>query len=79
VADVFQALAQVRPYRAGMPLAQILEILAGMGEAGKLDRDLVALATADAQNCFAVARGEHVDHNYGEEPFYTAEDLLGLR
>ena len=27
----------------------------------------------------AVARGGHVDHNYGEESFYSAEDLLGLR
>lgn len=41
LADVFEALtAKTRPYKAGMTLTQTLEILKGMVESGKLDRDL---------------------------------------
>lgn len=44
IADVFQALAQNRPYRKGLSLDQILEVLREMAEEGKLDPALVALA-----------------------------------
>lgn len=55
VADVFQALVQDRPYRAGMSREQVARILVKMANTGKLDRDIVDLALADVADCFAVA------------------------
>ena len=51
VADVFQALAQDRPYRRAMPLDQIIEILNDMARQGRLDAGSVALATAEPEIC----------------------------
>ena len=55
VADVFQALVQDRPYRDGMSREEVARILVEMADSGKLDRDIVDLALADAETCFAVA------------------------
>lgn len=57
VADVFQALVQDRPYRAGMQLDQVLEILEGYVQSGKLDPEIVSLAQRHADTCFRVAQG----------------------
>ncbi|MFH2134827.1 MAG: HD domain-containing phosphohydrolase [Pseudomonadota bacterium] len=43
VADVFQALAQRRPYRDSLPPEQILSMLKQQVDSGKLDGDVVAL------------------------------------
>ena len=47
VADVFQAMAQNRPYRAGLSADQIKVFLEELGQQGKLDPDIVAAVTAD--------------------------------
>lgn len=56
VADVYQALAQDRPYRMGMVQTEILTILKSMAESGKLDSALVALAERLGDECYRVAR-----------------------
>jgi HD-GYP domain-containing protein (c-di-GMP phosphodiesterase class II) len=53
VADVFQALAQNRPYRPAMALPKILDILGSLADRGKLDTDLVRLASAGADELAA--------------------------
>jgi HD-GYP domain-containing protein (c-di-GMP phosphodiesterase class II) len=55
VADVFQALAQDRPYRKGMPPREVLSVLLEMRDAGKLDSGLVALVAADLDACYQAA------------------------
>ncbi|WP_420246813.1 MULTISPECIES: HD-GYP domain-containing protein [unclassified Maridesulfovibrio] len=56
VSDVFQALVQDRPYRKGMTLENVARILSEMRDSGKLDKEIVAVALADAERCFDVAR-----------------------
>lgn len=41
VADVFTALAEDRPYRAGMDREAVIEVIRGMAESGSLDRGIV--------------------------------------
>ncbi len=55
VADVFQALAQNRPYRGHLPQAVILDILRQQADAGKLDRDIVTAVAENLQECWRVA------------------------
>ncbi|MBW9262912.1 MAG: HD domain-containing protein [Candidatus Thiodiazotropha sp. (ex. Lucinisca nassula)] len=55
VADVFQALAQDRPYRAAMALPKILEVIGEMAESGHLDTDLVELVKAEPEACLKLA------------------------
>lgn len=57
VADVFQALAQHRPYRAPLTGDEIAALLDGMVFAGKLDRDVVAACKERLDECFQVATG----------------------
>lgn len=56
VADVFQALAQDRPYRKGMTLFKILEVLREFAKQGKLDKDLVKLVIENKESCFLAAK-----------------------
>jgi HD-GYP domain-containing protein (c-di-GMP phosphodiesterase class II) len=46
VADVLTAIAEDRPYRAGMPLEKASAVLGSMAGSGVLDPSLVELATA---------------------------------
>ncbi len=55
VADVFQALAQDRPYRKGMTATDVLAILITMRDAGKLDADIVGLVARELDACYAAA------------------------
>lgn len=55
VADIFQALAQDRPYRAGLPLADIIQILDECVAEGKVDQNIVAFIKRDQHTCFAMA------------------------
>lgn len=57
VADVFQALAQDRPYRKSLPPGQILSILKEMSAGGKLDPDLVSLVETCLDDCWRHAVG----------------------
>lgn len=56
VCDVFQALAQQRPYRSPMPLESIMHILNEMVDGRELDRGLVRLLSANRQEFYRYAR-----------------------
>lgn len=43
VADIFQALAQHRPYRQGLDIGRIMEFLTELEQQGRLDADIVAM------------------------------------
>jgi putative nucleotidyltransferase with HDIG domain len=55
VADVFQALAQNRPYRDGLSSPRIVEMLQEQAAAGHLDREIVALVAKDPEGCWQQA------------------------
>lgn len=55
VADVFQALAQERPYRGAQPAEEIPSILESFVANGVLDRDVVAVASEDLQGSWLAA------------------------
>lgn len=55
VADVFQALAQRRPYREPLPPKEIMAILNEHAAEGKLDKDVVAYVESDLQACWVAA------------------------
>ncbi|WP_342607450.1 HD-GYP domain-containing protein [Vibrio tritonius] len=57
VSDVFQALAQTRPYREGMNIDKIMVILEDMVESGKLDRTIVEFVNHHQQSCYDIAVG----------------------
>lgn len=57
VADVFQALAQDRPYRAALRPEEILGILKQMADDGKLDREVVSFVRGNLQECWISALG----------------------
>ena len=55
VADVFQALAQTRPYRESLSPGAIIPILLDMAAGGKLDPDIVSLVEAHPEECWRAA------------------------
>ena len=55
VADVFQALAQRRPYREPLPPQEIMDILNLNAAEGKLDKEVVAAVERDLQACWKAA------------------------
>lgn len=55
VADIFQALAQDRPYRRPMAPSHILTILQDKAAAGRADPGVVAAVAADLVNCHRIA------------------------
>lgn len=55
VADIFQALAQERPYRGPLPAVRILAYLQELVEKNKLDASVVALVEQDLDNCHLAA------------------------
>ncbi|MEZ9417986.1 HD-GYP domain-containing protein, partial [Vibrio sp. 10N.286.49.E1] len=55
VVDVFQALSQSRPYRAGMTLEQTLAILTDHVDNYKLDREVFECLKKHAQYCFELS------------------------
>ncbi|WKJ89900.1 HD domain-containing protein [Methylomonas montana] len=57
VADIFQALAQSRPYREGMHLADIIDHLQQLVEDGVLDGEVVAKLVANADRYYELAQG----------------------
>lgn len=56
VADIFQALAQDRPYRKAMVVADILDILNSMSCEGKLDARIIHCVEKEYVNCWRLAR-----------------------
>lgn len=57
VADVFQALAQNRPYRAALPPEVVLEILQKQVFSGKIDGQVVDYVAAHLADCWQAAVG----------------------
>jgi len=55
VADIFQALAQNRPYRKPLTVDVIVDILQRQVAENKLDREIVAVVESDPQTCHTVA------------------------
>lgn len=55
VADVFQALAQERPYRKGLETDEIDKILQDLANQQKLDREVVACVSRHMDECHAKA------------------------
>ena len=55
VADIFQALAQNRPYRNGMKANQIVEILKEKVGLGELDRSIVKIVEENIQKCWEIS------------------------
>jgi len=53
VADVFQALAQERPYRQGLEINQIEKILLKLAEQQKLDLEVVSWVVRHMDECYA--------------------------
>jgi HD-GYP domain-containing protein (c-di-GMP phosphodiesterase class II) len=62
VADVFQALAQERPYRPPMALDDILSMLRRFVAENRLDPGLVAMVEQDPVLCLAYARSTRADY-----------------
>jgi HD-GYP domain-containing protein (c-di-GMP phosphodiesterase class II) len=60
VADVFQALAQTRPYRDAMSQNELMKILNEMSREGKLDQNIMDCVNRHAADCFAAAIAEPV-------------------
>ncbi len=56
VADVFTALSEDRPYRKGMPRAQVAATLRRMAAEGALDSGLVALLEREYESVDAARR-----------------------
>ena len=56
VADIFQALAQDRPYRKALAPRQILAVLDGIVKAGRLDGALVRILAEDMELSWGLAR-----------------------
>ncbi|BCG65767.1 MAG: hypothetical protein methR_P3623 [Methyloprofundus sp.] len=55
VADVFQALAQQRPYRKDLPPDEILAILKQQADSGHLDNDIVVMVEHHLRTCWEKA------------------------
>jgi HD-GYP domain-containing protein (c-di-GMP phosphodiesterase class II) len=58
VADIFQALAQKRPYRNGFSLKEVLQILNEQVAIGKIDGNIVKLVAQNMDVCWQAAIGE---------------------
>lgn len=58
IADIFQALAQDRPYRSAQPPDKIISFLNQKARHKKLDRGLVALVSQHRVACFEKAVGQ---------------------
>ncbi|MFT5697387.1 MAG: putative nucleotidyltransferase with HDIG domain [Desulforhopalus sp.] len=55
VADIFQALAQDRPYRTSLSADNIVDILQADVGCGKLDKEIVQIIAADTDQCYRKA------------------------
>ncbi len=54
--DVFQALAQRRPYRDSLEPDKIMEILVAESEKGKLDQGMIKEVGEHIQECWLIAK-----------------------
>ncbi len=57
VADIFQALAQTRPYRDGRPMEEIVSFLQKNAAIGRLDSTLVEMVADNKVWCYEIPMG----------------------
>lgn len=76
IADVFQALVQDRPYRTGMDLNHVQDILDEFVQSEKLDARVVDLVKQHGEKCFAIAKGLDQACTSIEIPSSHMDDLL---
>lgn len=62
VADIFQALAQDRPYRAGLSAAEVLATLQQFADKQRIDPAILAVAASDMDGAMAAALPALVTH-----------------
>lgn len=60
VSDIFQALVQDRPYRMGMKIEQVIDILDDLVSGGRIDKRIVELAKEKQNQCFDIASGSEI-------------------
>ncbi len=60
VADIFQALAQNRPYRGQMSRDEVFAELTGLAQAGRVDSEVVELLGRELDACYALATTEQI-------------------
>ena len=70
VADIFQALVQDRPYRNGMSLNKVLDILNDMTAKGRLDASIVELAHQNGEQSYQIAKGEVMNDSLNYLSFF---------
>lgn len=58
VADIFQAMVQDRPYRKGLPRAEVQSFMSDLVAQGRIDADIYAVADAHLDEAMAAARCE---------------------
>lgn len=58
-ADIFQALAQDRPYRSALPARNVLELMHQLAEAGKLDGPIFEILQTHLEEIYRLARPKH--------------------
>lgn len=74
VADVFQALAQERPYRRALVPHEILDILKNQVDSGKLHGPIVAAIEHNLLTCWEVATGR-TQASYAQLPNTSSETV----
>lgn len=55
IADIFQALAQKRPYRKSLGPKEIVEILHDMANKGEIDEMLVSIVAENPEECYSIS------------------------
>jgi putative nucleotidyltransferase with HDIG domain len=63
VADIFQAMAQDRPYRKGLPQNEVIAFLIRLAEQGRVDAAIVATAERWLDDAMRAARPELFPHS----------------
>lgn len=61
IADIFQALAQNRPYRSSLPPSNIIEIIGEQVKSGLLDREVFKIVEVDPDQCYQEALNQMKD------------------
>jgi putative nucleotidyltransferase with HDIG domain len=78
VADVFQALAQNRPYRERLPLDEVIRIVRRQAADGRLDSTIVELAINRAETCYEIAIGQSAQFNQAHIDLYPERARTGV-
>lgn len=72
VADIFTALTEDRPYRRGLPLAEVLTILGQLAATGKQDKLVIGLAQQHSRRLDEARRQAQTEGAEGYQRFVAA-------